>query len=1001
MFADGKKTKRQPERPEQPKPEQSSGRMRETDESTQLLLDAAPICCKLWSRDYKILDCNAECVRVFGVASKQEFCERFFEFSPQFQPCGRLSKVMAVESITQALVEGNLRFEWMHQKLNGESLPSEITMVRVQHRGEPAVAAFIRDLTRQRQREAEKEADHRAQELQLTKMNLMVKAAKIGLWDMDVQPDDPLNPTNHFTWSDEFRHLLGYSGTSDFPDILSSWSDLIHPDDKEEVLAAFEKHLLDKTGKTPYDIKYRMMKKTGEYAYFHDFGATLRDESGNPGRVAGALIDITETKQLLLNLEHESSTLQTMFDSVSDLIFCKDSDLNYTRCNQSLLRYFNLKEEDLIGKDDENGLRVPKVTAEKFRATDLAVMRERRALMYDEYIPGADGVQRLFETNKVPLFSGGRVIGIMGIARDITKRKALEDAAKATNRAKSAFIANMSHEMRTPLNSIIGFSELALDDKIEPRTAEYLNLILDSSKWLLELINDILDLSKIESGNMEIENTPFDLHELFVACKTLIAPRATEKNIDLFFYAEPFIGKKLVGDPVRLRQVLINLLSNAVKFTVSGTVKLAAVMVHNPGERQDKDSRTLRFEVRDTGIGMTEKQLKKIFNPFTQADAGTTRKYGGTGLGLTITKNIVELMGGSLVIESELGVGTKASFTITFNVTSRSAEILQNLNVAADMPKPLFKGDVLVCEDNRMNRRVISEHLNRVGLHTVMAQTGRDGIEIVRGRIKQGKKPFDLILMDIHMPILDGIEATPRIIGLGVKTPIIAMTANVMKDDIEMYKKIGMVDHLGKPFTSQELWRLLLKYLKPVGAAPEQEDGNADNQLSRQLRSDFVNRNRHMFEEIMAALNTPDITLAHRLAHTLKSSAGLIGKFDLYKAAAAVEFALKSGKRLTSAAQEALLKTELARVLEDLASYAEAPVNPPTPQIKYDPESVHTLFERLRPLLKSGNLECLKFADELRAVPGCEKLIEQIEDFDFCTAAETLQQLKDSNSLFI
>jgi len=199
-------------------------------------------------------------------------------------------------------------------------------------------------------------------ELQLAKMILMVKAAKIGLWDMEVLKNGAPDPSTPVKWSAEIRRMLGYKNKKDFPDTLSSWSGLLHPDDKERVLGAFNKHLLDKTGKTPYDIEYRLRKKSGEYAYFRDSGATVRDGNGNAAVVAGALRDITETKNLLLRLGNESSTLQTMFDSVSDLIFCKDTELNYTRCNKSLLKFFGINEADLIGRDDESGLKVsPKI----------------------------------------------------------------------------------------------------------------------------------------------------------------------------------------------------------------------------------------------------------------------------------------------------------------------------------------------------------------------------------------------------------------------------------------------------------------------------------------------------------------------------------------------------------------------------------------------------------------------------------------------------------------
>ena len=709
---------------------------------------------------------------------------------------------------------------------------------------------------------------------------------------------------------------------------------------------------------------------------------------------------IEECAKNLRELENERSMFQTMLNSVTDLIFCKDTDLNYTRCNKSLLEYFGLTEEELVGKDDEAGLKIPQKIAEEYRAMDHMVMKEKKAITYEEYVPVPDGSMRLFETNKVPLLVDDEPIGIMGIARDVTERKAMEEAAKNASRAKSTFLTNMSHEIRTPINCIVGFAELALDGEISTNTRDYLNLIIENSNWLLQLVNDLLDISKIETGNMSIEKIPFDLHEMFVSCKTMIMPKAIEKNIDLFFYAEPFIGKMLVGDPTRLRQVLINLLSNSVKFTKTGTVKLAAVIVNESEDGNFVDDKcTLRFEVKDTGIGMTAEQIDKIIEPFTQADASTTRRYGGTGLGLSITKNIIELMGGVLIIESKPDSGTKISFEITFDVTDTAAKTIGAINVIDDIEKPKFEGDVLVCEDNYMNQRVIVEHLVRVGLNVDLAENGQEGVDIVRRRIERGIKPYDVIMMDIHMPVMDGIEATPEIIGLDVDTPIIAMTANVMVEDIELYKKIGMVDHIGKPFSSKELWSILLKYLEPISfeSTPDKVNVEDDDKFQVQLKSDFVKGNQNTFNEIKAAMNLGDIKLAHRLSHSLKNNAGIIDRTALQKAAAAVETTFKKGEKNPTDEQMDLLQKELNIALSELKPYVAKAANIKKSEAgvtDMDANEIRETYDKLEPLLERGSPESMKYIGQLSRIPGSEKLIEQIENFNLDAASEILAEMK-------
>jgi len=351
-----------------------------------------------------------------------------------------------------------------------------------------------------------------------------------------------------------------------------------------------------------------------------------------------------------------------------------------------------------------------------------------------------------------------------------------------------------------------------MDGNIAPKTKDYLEKIHQNSEWLLQIINDILDISKIESGKMELERIPFDIHELFASCRTLVMPKAVEKGIMLHFYAEPSVGKRPLGDPTRLRQVFVNLLSNAIKFTHSGMVKLLSDIV-STGE----NVLTMHFEIKDSGIGITSEQIEKIFDPFTQAETGTNRKYGGSGLGLAITKNIVEMMGGKLLVDSVPGVGSKFYFNLTFEtITVTEEEKLEKKLMFKEIKKPSFEGEVLVCEDNEMNQFVICEHLKRVGLKTVVADNGKTGVDMIKQRIKNNEKLFDLIFMDMHMPVMDGFEASEAITKLNVDIPMVAMTANVMAEDIEVYNASGIHDCLGKPFASQELWRCLLKYFKPL-----------------------------------------------------------------------------------------------------------------------------------------------------------------------------------------
>ena len=721
---------------------------------------------------------------------------------------------------------------------------------------------------------------------------------------------------------------------------------------------------------------------------------TVRAPLLHDGAIVGLIViarDITKRKNVERELELQTAMLTTLFDSIPDFIFSKDLNLCYMQCNKSFLDHLGYSFEDVIGRNDAS-FGLPPETVERYREYDMNVINECHSIMLEEHIQGFDGSNPLYETVKMPLMLEGNVIGVLAIAHDITERKEMEEAALAASRSKSAFLANMSHEIRTPMNSIIGFSELAMDDEIPPKTKEYLSKILENAEGLLQIINDILDISKVESGKVELEHIPFDMHELLAGCRTLIMPKAFEKGIFMHFYAEPSVGRMPLGDPTRLRQVFINLLSNAVKFTNSGIVKLYA------GVKDATDTTiTMHFEVKDSGIGMTPEQIVRVFDPFTQAESGTTRQYGGTGLGLPIAKNMVELMGGTLSVESTPGVGSKFSFDLTFDTIDVSnGEMFDRKITLKEFEKPAFEGEVLLCEDNTMNQQVIREHLARVGLKTVIADNGKIGLEMVRNRKEKGEKQFDLIFMDMHMPVMDGLEASAKIFELNAGVPIIALTANIMLNDRELYRINGINDCVGKPFTSQELWRCLLKYLTPVkwknarnGAGGQFE---SDAEFQRELESVFVESNQKKFDEIIMALETDDIKLAHRLAHTLKSNAGQIGKTNLQSAAADVEYRLKDGKKLVTEEQLNNLRIELDRVLIELApllreSTLKQPFGAP-------PEKIQELIAKLEPLLSTGNSECLDYLSELRALPGSGQLIQQIKDFDFESAFSTLMEIK-------
>ncbi|MCL2043993.1 MAG: ATP-binding protein [Treponema sp.] len=574
--------------------------------------------------------------------------------------------------------------------------------------------------------------------------------------------------------------------------------------------------------------------------------------------------------------------------------------------------------------------------------------------------------------------------------------------ALEASRTKSKFLATMSHEIRTPMNSILGFSDLALGSGAAhpEKVKEYLDKIKENTLRLLHIIDDILDISKVESGKLQLELIPFDLHGLLDNCESLMTDKAAVKGLELHFYEESSLkpenssvphssARRLIGDPFRLSQVLLNLISNAIKFTETGTVEVVSC-INCP----EAHSCEIHFTVRDTGVGMTEEHIENIFEPFVQSDCSVTRKYGGTGLGLSISRHIIEQMGGELTVESVPGKGSSFSFTLVFNTADDIGASLDT-NIADAVEWPLLDGEVLVCEDNIWNQQLVSEYLENAGLRVIIAQNGSEAVNIVEQRIANDEKLFDLVFMDIKMPVMDGLEAASVITKKRPEMPIVALTANIMKGDLENYEKAGMCGCLGKPFSSEDLWRCLLKYFVPSGSTQTVQDSvgkQGDPYLQKRFNKNFLLDNKNTFDKIAAAMQTGDTVLACRLLHTLRGHAALIEKTALEETCAGMEQLLKEGATLFSPVQMNHLHDEFSAVITELQSREEE--SEPLPQKqKLDKKQSLELLTKLQTMLEDRDPLFVHLIDDVRTIPGTEELVSQMENYLLKQAGVSLAKL--------
>lgn len=435
---------------------------------------------------------------------------------------------------------------------------------------------------------------------------------------------------------------------------------------------------------------------------------------------------------------------------------------------------------------------------ENYMRTGIAKAIGRTAELYAQRKDGSKFLASL-RIGKIDLES--KTI-FTALIQDITEiKKAQKELEKAKEKAldatktKSSFLANMSHEIRTPMTGIIGMSKLALETELTKKQENYLKKINLSANNLLEIINDILDISKIEAGKLEIVKEDFDLFEVIQNVINMVEINAMEKNLDINVDYDHSLGRSYYGDALRINQILMNLIGNAIKFTHQGEVKLKVFKV---------DKNHLRFEIIDSGIGIPKEVQDKLFDSFEQADSSTTKKYGGTGLGLSICKQLVEMMNGKIWCESEENIGSKFIFEIELEKIDKKSTIKTNIN----LEKSLEGIYVLLAEDNLVNQEVITEILTSKGIKIDIANNGLEAVE----KFKANQDDYDAILMDIQMPILDGYEATKQIRKLNIDIPIIALTANAMKEDIEKTKAVGMNAHLNKPIDFKKLLETINKF---------------------------------------------------------------------------------------------------------------------------------------------------------------------------------------------
>ena len=583
----------------------------------------------------------------------------------------------------------------------------------------------------------------------------------------------------------------------------------------------------------------------------------LRDSAGDVTHLLIIADDITEQKRAQEEQLRQQALLTSLINSIPDPISYKDVSGVYLGCNEAFAAMVAKPVAEVVGRSVDDVL--PPEAARKIRASDAQVIATLKPCTYEFITNGAEGRPTQYETCRSPVRDhAGKLMGILGISHDITLRKNIEDdirrakeAAEDATRMKSDFLANMSHEIRTPMNAIIGLSHLALKTELTPRQRDYIAKVQSSGQHLLGVINDILDFSKVEAGKLDLENEPFELETLLDTTGGLISEKAHEKGLELVFEVAPDVPQTLVGDSLRLGQILLNYANNAVKFTQKGEIVISV----RASERTDKQV-TVHFRVRDTGIGLTQEQMGRLFQSFSQADTSTTRKFGGTGLGLAISRQLAALMGGDVGVESDYGKGSTFWFSVRLGT---GAAVQRELR-----PAPDLRGRrALVVDDNSNARTVIVDMLESMTFDVQDVSSGALAIDAIKMAAGEGR-PYDIVYLDWRMPDMDGLDTARRIKSLGLPMPptLLMVTAFGREDLLREASAIGVENVLVKPVSASLLFDTTMSVLGNVNpggqrssAAPAEgilqrllglrgkrillvEDNEINQQVARELLED-------------------------------------------------------------------------------------------------------------------------------------------------------------------
>jgi PAS domain S-box-containing protein len=747
---------------------------------------------------------------LLGYDGEHDYPSTVQTWSDGLHPDDRTATLEAYRSLIENGTTYNPEFRLLTKQGDWRWFKARSKPQRDEHGKVYRVAGALTDIT-----------DQKKQQERLKNSNLLLNIAQelshSGAWYTDNNQD-----SGRFIFSPNCAELLGFPATEGRNYLISKdWENNVLSTNKvlgEQAIDLFNLALIDPS--ITYDATWQYTREIdGEVIWVRSRAEIIYDKTGQFKKVYGVCQDITEQKNSELELAQKHEDIfrfRTALDSLSDSLYLIDIEqMKFIDANRTGWECLGYERDELLNMGPHD--LKPDFTREALKKKMLGMLEEidpKKSELCTEH-QRKDGT--CFPVGiRLKTFESSNSKVIISVAHDKTEHNRTEgelrrakESAENANHSKSEFLANMSHEIRTPMNAIIGLSDLALQTELNHTQQNYIDKVHRSAKSLLGVINDILDFSKIEAGQLDMESTNFRLEEVLDNLKNVLSLKTDETGVALAFDVPSDLPMALIGDPLRLGQVLINLGGNAAKFTETGMIEISVKKAS-----QNDSQINLQFSIKDTGIGMSPEQQVQLFKAFNQLDSSTTRKYGGTGLGMTISKHLVQMMGGKIWVESAEGVGSTIHFTVTMGIQQEVISAEQHKQKIADDTnraiEQLRGARVLLVEDNEFNQVLALHVLSSNGLVPTLAKDGQQALDIL------ASQDFDCILMDCQMPVMDGYVATQEIRTQPKyrDLPILAMTANAMAGDREKALGAGMNAHIAKPFTRDELFSTMALWVR-------------------------------------------------------------------------------------------------------------------------------------------------------------------------------------------